>query len=133
LRNALTDALHQLSGTYCRKLFSAVTLLQFLSLGERHSSFPRLSLLPLLINTLPGPRASEVTTLWRYTNVFIIIIKLLLGSRGGIVEGGIVVVVVVVVVGVVVFVSGLSPNNTALTDWFELWLCVQHDIKQVIS
>ena len=33
-----------------------------------------LSLLSLLINTLPGPSASEVATLWRYTNVFIIII-----------------------------------------------------------
>ena len=37
----------------------------------------RLSLILLLItNTLPGPRASEVTTLWRYTNIFIIIIIL---------------------------------------------------------
>ena len=33
----------------------------------------RLSLLSLLTNTLPGPSASEVTTLWRYTNLFIII------------------------------------------------------------
>jgi len=33
-----------------------------------------LSLLSLLTNTLPGPSASEVTTLWRYTNLFIIII-----------------------------------------------------------
>jgi len=30
--NALFDALHQLFGTHYRKLFSAVTLLQFLSL-----------------------------------------------------------------------------------------------------
>ena len=37
-------------------------------------SFSRLSLLSLLTNTLPGPSASEVTTLWRYTNVFIVII-----------------------------------------------------------
>ena len=28
---------------------------------------------PLLSSTLPGPSASEVTTLWRYTNTFIII------------------------------------------------------------
>jgi len=56
------------------KLFSVVTLLQFLSLGLRHSSSLRLSLLPLLINTLPGPSASEVTTLRRYTNLCIIII-----------------------------------------------------------
>ena len=35
---------------------------------------PRLSLLCLLTNTLPGPSASEVTTLWRYTNLCIIII-----------------------------------------------------------
>jgi len=33
LRNALFDALRQLSGTRCRRLFSVVTLLQFLSLG----------------------------------------------------------------------------------------------------
>jgi len=33
-----------------------------------------LSLLSLLTNTPPGPSASEVTTLWRYTNLFIIII-----------------------------------------------------------
>jgi len=32
LQNALFDALHQLSGTHCCKLFSVVTLLQFLSL-----------------------------------------------------------------------------------------------------
>jgi len=65
-------ALHQLSGTHYRKLFSVVTLLQFLSLGLRHSSSPRLSFLSLLTNTLPLPSASEVTTLWRYTNLFII-------------------------------------------------------------
>ena len=74
LRNALFDALRQLSGTHCRKLFSIVTLLQFLSLGLRHSSSLRLSLLSLLTNTLPGPSASKVTTLRRYTNLFIIII-----------------------------------------------------------
>jgi len=74
LRNALFDALHQLSGTHYRKLFSEVTLLQFLSLRLRHSSSPRLSLLSLLTNTLPGPSASEVTTLRRITNLFIIII-----------------------------------------------------------
>jgi len=33
LRNALFDAQRQLSGTHYRKLFSVVTLLQFLSLG----------------------------------------------------------------------------------------------------
>ena len=33
LRNALFDALRQLSGTHYRKLFSVVTLLQFLTLG----------------------------------------------------------------------------------------------------
>ena len=35
---------------------------------------PRLSPLSLLTSTLPGPSASEVTTLWRYTNLLIIII-----------------------------------------------------------
>jgi len=69
LRNALFDALHQLSGTHYRKLFSVVTLLQLLTLGLRHSYFPRLSL-SLLTNTLLGPSASKVTTLWRYTNLF---------------------------------------------------------------
>jgi len=28
----------------------------------------------ILANTLPGPSASEVTTLWRYTNRFIVIV-----------------------------------------------------------
>ena len=74
LWNALFDALHQLSGTHYRKLFSVVTLLQFLSLGLRHFSSPRLSLLSLLTNTLPDPSASEVTTLRRYTNLFIVIV-----------------------------------------------------------
>jgi len=32
-KNALFNALHQLSGTHYRKLFSVVILLQFLSLG----------------------------------------------------------------------------------------------------
>jgi len=31
-------------------------------------------MLLLITNTLPGQSASEVTTLWRYTNMFIIII-----------------------------------------------------------
>jgi len=35
-----------------------------------------LSLLSPLTNTLPAPSAFEVTTLWRYTNLFIIIIIL---------------------------------------------------------
>jgi len=38
-----------------------------------------LSLILLLItNTLPGPSASEATTLWRYTNIFIIIIIIII-------------------------------------------------------
>jgi len=45
-----------------------------LSLHWRHSSFPRLSLLPLLANTLPGPSVFEVATLWRCTNLLIIIV-----------------------------------------------------------
>ena len=77
-QRALFDALHQLSGTHDRKLLSVVTLLQFLSLGLRHSSSLRLSLLSLLTNTLPGPSASEVTTLRRYTNLFIIIIIIII-------------------------------------------------------
>jgi len=68
-----------MSGTHYRKLFSVVTLLQFLSLCLRHSSSLRLSVLSLLTNTLPGPSASEVTTLWRYTNLFIIIIIIMTG------------------------------------------------------
>ena len=69
----LQELNHRQSETHYWKLFSVVTLLQFLSLGWRHSSSPRLSLLPLLTNTLPGPSASEVTTLWCYTNLFIIV------------------------------------------------------------
>ena len=38
-------------------------------------------LLPLLTNTLPGPSASVVTTLWRYTNLFIITIIIFLYPR----------------------------------------------------
>ena len=63
-----------LLGTHYRKLFSVVTLLQFISSDLRHSSSLRLFLLSLLTNTLPGPSTSEVTTLWRYANLFIIII-----------------------------------------------------------
>ena len=52
---------------------------------------PRFSLRSLITNTLPGPSVSEVTTLWRYTNLFIVIIIIInfyflnLGrsSRGG--------------------------------------------------
>jgi len=32
----------------------------------------------LLSSTLPGPIASEVTTIWRYTNTFIIIIIIIM-------------------------------------------------------
>ena len=46
--------------------------------GKNSSSSLRLSLLPLLTNTLPGPSASEVTTLRRYTNLFIIIIIIII-------------------------------------------------------
>ena len=45
-----------------------------------HSSSLRLSLLSLLTNTLSGPSTSEVTTLWRYTNLFIIIIIIIIWS-----------------------------------------------------
>ena len=51
-----------------------VTLLQFLSRGYKTFLFSQASLLSLLTNTVPGPSASEVMTLQRYTNVFIIII-----------------------------------------------------------
>ena len=71
MRNALIDALRRQSETHYRKLFSVVTLLQFLSLGCRlfSQAFSSFSVF-LLTNTLPGPSASEVTTLWRYTNLF---------------------------------------------------------------
>jgi len=45
-----------------------------LSLHWRHSSFPRLSLLPLLAITLPGPSVFEVATLSRCTNLLIIVV-----------------------------------------------------------
>jgi len=38
-----------------------------------------ISLFPFLSITLHGPSASEVTTLWHYTNAFITIIVLVLG------------------------------------------------------
>jgi len=61
-----------------------MTLLVRSSPGLRRSSSPRLSLLPFLSSTLPGPSASDVTILWRYTNALIIIIILtpVLNSQG---------------------------------------------------
>ena len=44
--------------------------------GREHLHDPGLSLLPLLTNTLPRSSASEVTTLWHYTNLFIILLLL---------------------------------------------------------
>jgi len=44
-------------------------------------SSPELSLLSVLTNTLPGPSASEVTTLWRYTSLFIIIIIIVISKK----------------------------------------------------
>ena len=38
-----------------------------------HFFSPRFSLRSLITSTLPGPSVSEVTTLWLYTNLFIII------------------------------------------------------------
>ena len=43
--------------------------------------FSQAFLLSLLTNTLPGPSASEVTTLWRYANLFIIIIIIIFRRR----------------------------------------------------
>ena len=48
-------------------------LLLCLSLGQRHSSSPGVSLFPLLSSTLPGPSASALTTLLCHTNAFTII------------------------------------------------------------
>jgi len=47
--------------------------------------FPGLSFLSLLTNTLPGRSASEVTTLWRYTNpcIIIIIIIIIMSTHAG--------------------------------------------------
>jgi len=52
------------------------TVWLFLNLGPRHTFSLRPTLFPLLTltSTLPAPSASEVTTIWRYTNVYIIII-----------------------------------------------------------
>jgi len=41
---------------------------------QRATSLRLFLVIQLITNTLPGPSASEVTTLWRYTNIFIIII-----------------------------------------------------------
>jgi len=48
-----------ISGTHCRKPFSfrLFTVIK--------------SSIPLLSSTLPGPNDSDVTTLWRYTNLLI--------------------------------------------------------------
>jgi len=56
----------------CLELITVVTRLQFLSLlfSQAFTS--------MLTNTLPGPSASEVTTLLRYTNRFIIIIIIII-------------------------------------------------------
>ena len=64
-----------------KTVLSSDSVAVFLSLGLRLSFFPRLSLLSLLTNTLPGPSASEVTTLWRYTNPSIIIMIIFLYPR----------------------------------------------------
>jgi len=47
----------------------------YLNLGQRHtfSLMPTLFPLLTLTSTLPGPSASEATTICRYTNVYIII------------------------------------------------------------
>jgi len=42
------------------------------------SSSLRLFFLSLLTNTLPGPSASEITTLWHYTNLLTIIIIIII-------------------------------------------------------
>ena len=55
-----------------KTVLSGDSVAVFKSMGD--SSFPRLSLISLLTNMLPGPSASEVTTSWRNTNLFIIII-----------------------------------------------------------
>jgi len=49
-------------------------MLVFKEVRAKTSSSLRLSVFPLLSSTLPGSSASEVTTLWRYTNVIIIIV-----------------------------------------------------------
>jgi len=52
-----------------KTVLSGDSVAVFKSMGD--SSFPRLSLILLLTNMLPGPSASEVTTSWRNTNLFI--------------------------------------------------------------
>jgi len=59
----------------CNSLPKTVTLLLCLSPGWRHPSSPKLPLFPYLSSTLPIPSAYEVTTLWRYTFIIIIIFK----------------------------------------------------------
>ena len=57
---------------FCRLVNTAENAVFKSRLKTFHS--PRLSLLSLLTNTLPGPSTCEVMTSWRYTNLFIIII-----------------------------------------------------------
>ena len=63
-----------------KKMFSVVTVAGF-KLRLKTFLFSQAFSLSLLTNTLPGPSASEVTTLWRCTNLFIIIITDTPGRR----------------------------------------------------
>jgi len=62
--------LHGRSAADVSPAYAALSsLVLYASRPFEHSSSPRLSLHSLLTNTLPDPSASEVTTLWRYTNL----------------------------------------------------------------
>jgi len=66
------DDLIQSAGDDVQNVVIYCYLIQMLNHSEEYLSSPRLSLLSLLTNMLPAPSTSEVTTLWRYTNLFII-------------------------------------------------------------
>jgi len=68
------DALLRLFGTLSKTVVNSDSVAVFKSRLKTFLFSLGLSLFPLLSSTLPGPNASEVTTLWRYTNAFIIII-----------------------------------------------------------
>ena len=71
----LTNALLRLFGTHIQKL--SVIISDSVTVFKSRLKtvlFSQSLSLPFLSSTLPGFSASEVTTLWRYTNTFIIAI-----------------------------------------------------------
>ena len=60
--------LASVTSRYCVETTGRIELVLARTLSFTLCSSPELSLLSVLTNTLRGPSASEVTTLWRYTS-----------------------------------------------------------------